>query len=196
MTEGKLVRVLRIAEPCPAAWDEMSGTAAQRRCSHCSKTVHHLSAMDPATVVDLLATATPGGICVRVRCDRQGLVLHDAPTEPRAAQPRFRLLGPAVFGALVACGAPTDRDASALVPSENDCAAVVKGPASTTGAVHECSSDPPPSAEPSASELAAPSPAQCVDPRPATDRINTHPVPKMLRRAADPEVFEFMGDLK
>lgn len=118
MTEGKPDRVLEIADPCPAAWDEMSGTTAQRHCGGCGKTVHHLSAMAPAAAAALLAGEAPGGICVRVRCDRDGFVLHDAPTQQRTAHRRLRLLTPAVLAAMAACSAP----------GESDLALVVEGP--------------------------------------------------------------------
>jgi hypothetical protein len=109
MPPDEPVRLLEIAEPCPAAWDAMSGSGAARHCGECGKTVHHLSAMDPAAAAELLAG--PGAICVRLRCDSDGLVLHDA---PRSAQRRLRLLTPAVVAAMAACAFPTDGDSSLL----------------------------------------------------------------------------------
>jgi hypothetical protein len=125
------VRLLEIAEPCPAAWGGMTGTGARRHCGQCRKTVHHLSAMDPAAATELLAGAAPDGICVRVRCDAEGFVIHDAPPTPRSAPRRLRLLSPAVLAAMAACSA-----------GESDLPLVVEGPGFPASSVQrENSSD-------------------------------------------------------
>lgn len=120
------VRILDIADPCPAVWREMSGTGAARHCGECKKDVHSLSAMDHAAAADLLAGAAPGGICVRVRCDSEGFILHDAPTEQRSAPRRLRLLSPAVFAAMAACSAPADGDSSLVVEGPGFTASTVQ----------------------------------------------------------------------
>lgn len=102
--------MLEIPKPCPIAWEQMSGTGTQRHCGQCNKTVHSLSDMDPASAAELLARAGAGGLCVRVRCDDEGVVLHQVRTEPKALQPRLRLaLQPVLLSAgllAAACNSP------------------------------------------------------------------------------------------
>src|SRR4051794_29081038 len=71
--------IIGIAEPCPMAWREMSGTESRRHCVECGREVHSLSDMAPDVAVALLARskAMREGLCVRGRCDRGGHVQHD-----------------------------------------------------------------------------------------------------------------------
>jgi len=57
-------RLLRIAKPCPASWEAMSGGGTSRHCATCDKSVHDLETMDADTVARL---AAGGRACVRVR---------------------------------------------------------------------------------------------------------------------------------
>lgn len=45
----------RIASPCPATWEDMTGDDKVRYCARCSLHVHNLSAMSAAEAGDLLA---------------------------------------------------------------------------------------------------------------------------------------------
>jgi hypothetical protein len=56
---------VRIASPCPASWDEMTGDERARHCSACSRTVYDLSRMTAVEAVDLL-TANGWDACVRL----------------------------------------------------------------------------------------------------------------------------------
>ena len=111
MTDAKTPRVFEIAEPCPAAWEGMPDDGARRHCASCNKSVHDLSAMTPSAGAELLSGTAP--VCVRVRVNRDGSVLHDAPSE-RGAQSRLRLLlRPVVLGAglmAAACAGSSESD--------------------------------------------------------------------------------------
>jgi hypothetical protein len=56
---------VRIANPCPASWNDMTGDERARHCSACSRTVYDLSRMTAAEAVDLL-TASGWNTCVRL----------------------------------------------------------------------------------------------------------------------------------
>ncbi|HEU4581711.1 MAG TPA: hypothetical protein VFS67_25825 [Polyangiaceae bacterium] len=105
MAEGK--RTLQIVSPCPAAWEEMRGTADKRHCDHCNKAVHNLSEMEPEAAAELLERKDP--ICVRVRCSADGTVLHGARPEKSAGRARLQLLvTPTLLAAMAACQTPAD----------------------------------------------------------------------------------------
>jgi hypothetical protein len=172
---------LEIAEPCPAAWDEMSGAGQRRHCEECGKTVHDISALAPAAAADLIAGAAQSGICVRVRCDRDGFVLHDAPTPPRRTDPRLRLLSPAVLATMAACSGPPE---SALV---------VEGPGFTAPNVqYESLSGRTPSALPGALVPTAGA-APGLGSQPPAHRANVKPEQRSPDYAADPPVRHVMG---
>ena len=55
---------IRVASPCQAGWDSMSGDDLARFCSLCSKNVYNLSAMTTAEAVAFVADRE-GESCVR-----------------------------------------------------------------------------------------------------------------------------------
>jgi hypothetical protein len=55
-----------VAEPCPMAWDRMTGTSTRRFCDACRKHVHDLNAIGSEGARTLLASGSP---CVRAVCD-------------------------------------------------------------------------------------------------------------------------------
>jgi hypothetical protein len=59
-------RTLRIADPCSERWESMRGEGSLRLCDACHKQVHDLSRLTVSETERLLASAPPGGICVRV----------------------------------------------------------------------------------------------------------------------------------
>jgi hypothetical protein len=65
---------LRIATPCSADWDEMSGDARVRFCGSCEKNVYNLSAMTRAEA-EALVREREGRICVRLFQRRDGTVI-------------------------------------------------------------------------------------------------------------------------
>lgn len=65
---------LRIDEPCSASWTEMHGDDERRFCDHCTKHVHHLSAMTRQSARGLLRDRPEEGLCVRYAFDATGRV--------------------------------------------------------------------------------------------------------------------------
>jgi len=188
MTDGKPLCEIEIADPCPVAWDEMSGTDAQRHCAQCSKTVHDLSAMAPAAAAALLAGAAPGGTCVRVRCDRDGFVIHHAALTPKCAHRRLRPLTP-VLAAIAACSVPTESESSLVVEGpaitasaavhESSLVRMLPAQAEATGIAHAAASGP---------ESRAPKPAPLLAPALARPPASAAPAQRALRpkRRANP----------
>ena len=54
----------KITSPCNQDWDSMTGNDRIRFCSHCQKSVHHLSAMSQKQINRLVARSK-GQFCVR-----------------------------------------------------------------------------------------------------------------------------------
>ncbi len=68
---------IRVASPCPAAWDQMSGNDRERHCSLCDQPVYDLSATTAAEAVELLNAKS---VCVRLYRRRDGKVItRDCP---------------------------------------------------------------------------------------------------------------------
>ncbi len=79
---------LKIASPCNADWNKMSGDEAIRFCGECNKNVYHLSYMSNEQVEQLLSRAedTP---CVRFYERKDGSVLlGDCPVGGKKARRR------------------------------------------------------------------------------------------------------------
>jgi hypothetical protein len=68
------LEVLRVANPCQAAWDAMAGDEESRFCGHCGKHVHNLSAM-PREQAERLICEAAGPLCVRYGVDAAGRVM-------------------------------------------------------------------------------------------------------------------------
>jgi hypothetical protein len=74
------VNALRIASPCPARWEDMTGDDRARFCRHCQKHVYNFSTMT-ATEVEQLVLAKEGNLCGRMYRRKDGTVLTaDCPT--------------------------------------------------------------------------------------------------------------------
>ncbi len=65
---------VQIANPCPANWEEMSGSGSVRFCQHCQKHVHNLSMMSRSDAEQLVCHSA-GKLCVRYQPDAQGHVM-------------------------------------------------------------------------------------------------------------------------
>ena len=65
---------VRIASPCRARWEEMTGTDRVRFCAACQKNVFNLSGMKRSEAQELL-TATEGKICARFYRRADGTML-------------------------------------------------------------------------------------------------------------------------
>lgn len=67
---------LVIATPCPKSWNEMSGDARRRFCSHCQLHVHNLSAT-PAREQKRLVADAGGQACIAYELRPDGsLITH------------------------------------------------------------------------------------------------------------------------
>ena len=67
---------LRVAEPCHADWDAMSGDSRARHCERCRLQVIDLSELSRAEAEHVLVRGGPGGrLCVRYTQDAAGEVV-------------------------------------------------------------------------------------------------------------------------
>ena len=63
---------VRVAEPCPMAWDQLAGDGESARyCSHCDRHVHNLSAMS-ADAAQRLVCESAGRLCIAYVPNEQG----------------------------------------------------------------------------------------------------------------------------
>jgi hypothetical protein len=82
---------LRIATPCSADWDEMSGNDKVRFCGQCEKNVYNLSAMTRSEAEALVAKKD-GRLCVRLYQRHDGTVItSDCPVGVRRERLRQRI---------------------------------------------------------------------------------------------------------
>ena len=65
---------LKVAAPCSANWDEMSGTESKRFCGSCKLNVYNLSGMSKLEAENLLRNSE-GRVCVRFYQRADGTVL-------------------------------------------------------------------------------------------------------------------------
>ncbi len=79
---------VRVASPCPADWDAMTGTDQARFCDQCHKNVYNLSALTRAEA-EALIQEKEGHLCVRYYARADGTVLtQDCPVGLRAVRAR------------------------------------------------------------------------------------------------------------
>lgn len=94
---------VRVASPCSARWDEMTGDEQVRFCGGCQKNVYNLSAMTRENAQALLV-AREGKLCVRFYRRADGTLLTaDCPVGVR--RKRVRLAAAAGAVAALAAGA-------------------------------------------------------------------------------------------
>lgn len=96
---------LRVASPCTASWDEMTGNEQVRFCGLCALHVYNLSAMSPAEA-ETLIEQREGRTCIRLYRRADGTVItRDCPRGPHSTWDRLRLLaGLLATGLLVVVG--------------------------------------------------------------------------------------------
>jgi|HubBroStandDraft_6_1064221.scaffolds.fasta_scaffold58086_2 hypothetical protein len=95
---------VRVASPCTASWDAMSGDERARFCGECKKSVYNLSAMTRDEAERLLAERE-GSICVRLYRRTDGTVITaDCPVGLRKKRVRRAAISVAGAGALAATG--------------------------------------------------------------------------------------------
>lgn len=91
---------IRIASPCTANWNEMTGTDSVRFCGECKLNVYNLSNMTSAEAADLVGR-TEGRLCVRLYRRKDGTTItKDCPVGLRAAVRRATRAAGAVLTAV------------------------------------------------------------------------------------------------
>src|SRR5262245_1451782 len=96
---ARLLDDVRIASPCTASWDAMTGSETVRFCDQCRLSVYNLSAMTAAEAAALVER-TEGRMCARLYRRADGTVItRDCPVGLRAA---MRRAGRAAGAALAA----------------------------------------------------------------------------------------------
>ena len=92
---------LRIASPCPANWDQMSGDNRVRFCNLCQLHVYNFAELT-RTEAESLIKKTEGRICGRLYRRTDGTVItKDCPVGLRALRRRVTRRSAAVFAALM-----------------------------------------------------------------------------------------------
>jgi hypothetical protein len=101
-TSKFVLRDIRVAAPCDARWDEMTGDERQRRCALCKLDVFNLSAMTAEEAVRFVQQAQ-GRTCVRLYVRADGTVLtKDCPVGLAAVRRRIALALSAAAALVVA----------------------------------------------------------------------------------------------
>jgi hypothetical protein len=151
---------VRIAAPCSASWEEMTGDARVRFCSHCRKNVYNLSAM-PRAEAERLLKEQEGSMCVRLYKRTDGTVLTaDCPVGVRRRHRRrlaMAAVGTSVMAAATAAyaslavtqgerarmtqatpemGEPFEPSMDSSAPPEMGSAMVAPPPVPATGGQH------------------------------------------------------------
>jgi len=76
---------LRVASPCTASWEQMTGDDRVRHCAECNLDVYNFSALTPAEIEQLLAASKGQRLCGRLYRRADGTVLtRDCPVGFRA----------------------------------------------------------------------------------------------------------------
>src|SRR5262245_24307050 len=86
---------LRIASPCPASWEQMSGDERVRFCDTCDLHVYNISRISHREAMSLI-TETEGRLCARIYRRADGTVItRDCPVGLRAIRRRIGRLATA-----------------------------------------------------------------------------------------------------
>ncbi|HEX8492290.1 MAG TPA: carboxypeptidase-like regulatory domain-containing protein [Pyrinomonadaceae bacterium] len=102
--DNRLDRV-RVASPCPASWEKMSGDDAVRFCDQCQLHVYNISQMTRQQA-EALISQTEGRICARIYRRTDGTILtKDCPVGLRAFRRRVARVAGAAITALLSLGA-------------------------------------------------------------------------------------------
>jgi hypothetical protein len=93
---------IRVASPCSADWDQMTGDSRARFCGQCNKNVYNLSGMTRAEA-EAVVREKEGNLCVRYYRRADGTLLTaDCPVGLRHARFRRRTVAGVGAGILVA----------------------------------------------------------------------------------------------
>ena len=92
---------LRIASPCPANWEKMTGDDRVRFCDLCNLHVYNIARMSPKEAVELIAN-TEGRICARLYRRTDGTVItKDCPVGLRALRRHVAKAAGVVFATIM-----------------------------------------------------------------------------------------------
>lgn len=95
---------LRVASPCTASWEGMSGDERKRLCALCGLHVHNVAALTRVEV-EALVNGADGRLCLRLYRRADGTVItRDCPVGLRAVRRRVARKAGALFAALLAFG--------------------------------------------------------------------------------------------
>jgi hypothetical protein len=110
--------MVKVASPCTASWDAMSGTDQARFCGECAEYVYNFSEMTSDGIAALIREKE-GKVCVRYFLRSDGTIMTaDCPVGARAVRrlARLRVFAVAVFAAVVSLltvgAVETSRDSS------------------------------------------------------------------------------------
>jgi hypothetical protein len=105
---------IRIASPCTANWEEMTGDARARHCAECNLDVYNFSAMTSHEVEQLLGATKGQRVCGRFYRRTDGTILtSDCPVGFRARVRRVSRVAGAALTAAMSVGS-----AAAQVPQQ------------------------------------------------------------------------------
>ena len=94
------INKLRVASPCSAGWETMSGDERARHCESCKLNVYNIAGMTNAEVQHLVSNRE-GRLCIRLFRRADGTVLtKDCPVGVRAYQKRIAKLAGATLSVL------------------------------------------------------------------------------------------------
>jgi hypothetical protein len=92
MNANELLKGIRVASPCRARWQDMTGDERSRFCHQCCRHVYNISAMPADEAVELIR-AHEGKLCGRFYRRRDGTVLTaDCPVGAEKLSRRLKAL--------------------------------------------------------------------------------------------------------
>jgi len=102
--DQSILNRIRVASPCPANWEEMSGSDRVRFCRSCNLHVYDISRMSRRAAVRLIAS-TEGRLCIRMHRRADGTVMsRDCPVGLRSIRRRVTRLATAAAVAVMTLG--------------------------------------------------------------------------------------------
>lgn len=110
---------LKVASPCSASWDEMTGDDAMRHCGSCDKDVFQISNMSTEQVETFLLARRGLGTCVRFYQRADGTLLTSDCSVGKKAKRKKRLVTVASAAALGASALGLGYGLSPNAPQSN-----------------------------------------------------------------------------
>jgi hypothetical protein len=99
-----LLDQVKVASPCPADWDSMTGDERSRFCAQCGKDVHNISGM-PREDAEVFLRGVVGDVCIRLYRRDDGTVLTADCAVGVRRKRRRRAVASLLGGSLVTAGA-------------------------------------------------------------------------------------------